>query len=239
MVCDEGGRRFIFFSLDGKYLRQVSAARVGGLIAGAKIDSKGNFIVRTLTSPPGHALEKLGSKGEPSMTFFRKLDRQSPEGGIRVMKYFLSFTLTPNDNIVWGYNDKYELYVLNPEGKEIIRIVNDPKPVKITEEYLERLTNRYLRLRSLGVDRKPIFPKHFPPFGAISIDEEGRIFVGMYEITKDGKCYYDVFDREGRYIARVPLELYPKVWKRNKMYAIHEDDEGYRIVKRYKVTWKY
>lgn len=30
----------------------------------------------------------------------------------------------------------------------------------------------------------------------------------------------------------------PIVCKKNRLYAIEEDEEGYQVVKRYKVTWK-
>ena len=70
-------------------------------------------------------------------------------------------------------------------------------------------------------------------------DSQGRIFVRTNEKTKEEKGnYYDVFDPEGRYIAKVFLKERPRVWKKNKMYTIYEDEEGYRFVKRFDVAWK-
>ncbi|TET64977.1 MAG: hypothetical protein E3J56_16475 [Candidatus Aminicenantes bacterium] len=66
------------------------------------------------------------------------------------------------------------------------------------------------------------------------------MFVQTYEkTTGGGSYYYDVFNSEGKYIAKIPLKSQPWVWKRGKLYNIEEDEEGYQVVKRYKVTWKY
>ncbi|MDH5706954.1 MAG: hypothetical protein OEZ45_13145, partial [Candidatus Aminicenantes bacterium] len=82
-------------------------------------------------------------------------------------------------------------------------------------------------------------PKYFPSFNSMTVDEEGRIFVGTYEKTEDDWEYHDVFDAEGKYIAKVLLKATPYVWKKNKMYSTYRDEEDYIFVKRYKVTWKY
>ena len=44
---------------------------------------------------------------------------------------------------------------------------------------------------------------------------------------------------EGKYIAKIPFKVRPQTWKKNKLYTIEEDEEGYQYIKRYKVTWKY
>jgi hypothetical protein len=81
--------------------------------------------------------------------------------------------------------------------------------------------------------------KYFPPVHSITTDDEGRIFVRTYEKAKEGKYYNDVFDSEGRYIAKVPLKDRLQVWKKSKLYSIEEDEDGFQMVKRFKVNWKY
>ena len=83
-------------------------------------------------------------------------------------------------------------------------------------------------------------PKYHAPYWALMVDDESRIFCLTWEKAKDGsECYYDVFDSEGKYIAKIPLKTRAPVFKKNKLYAIEEDEEGYQVVKRCKVTWKY
>ena len=49
--------------------------------------------------------------------------------------------------------------------------------------------------------------------------------------------YCDVFDPEGRYLARVPVYDRPVVIKKEKLYTVEEDEEGYQVVKRYHIKW--
>ena len=66
-----------------------------------------------------------------------------------------------------------------------------------------------------------------------------KIKEAMSIVDEPGKFYFDVFNTEGKYIAKVPLNALPQYWKNRKMYTIEEDEDGYQYVKRYKVTWKY
>jgi len=86
---------------------------------------------------------------------------------------------------------------------------------------------------------KLIFSDYHSAFRRFFLDDEGRVFVQTWEKAGDeGKYYFDVFDTEGRYIAKVPLRQDPILCKKGKLYIIEEDDEGYQVVKRYHVTWK-
>jgi hypothetical protein len=49
---------------------------------------------------------------------------------------------------------------------------------------------------------------------------------------------YDIFDSEGKFIAQVRLKMNPMIWKKGYMYTIEDDAEGFKVVKRYKVSWK-
>ena len=87
--------------------------------------------------------------------------------------------------------------------------------------------------------RKVEFPEYYPAFRSLSIDDEGRIFVRTFERDEENSLYYDVFDSEGKYIAKIALKYPPTFWKKNMLYCVQEDEEGLHVVKRYKVTWKY
>jgi hypothetical protein len=71
------------------------------------------------------------------------------------------------------------------------------------------------------------------------MDEEGRIFVQTFERQADGiKFLYDVFDTDGRYVAKISLNALPQYWKKRKMYTIEEDMDGYQHIRRYSITLK-
>ncbi len=237
MVYDPPTRRFILFSLEGEYLKQISGARIGGVPSEFKKDSRGNYLGRILKGPPAIELKMFDSNLQPGLTIFLESEKPNSEAELNVLEPYLYFALTRNDDIIWGFSDRYEMHFVNFEGELKRRIVKDYKPVKISEKEKEIIGERYARLATLGIRRILNFPKYFPPFNNITVDEEGRIFVGTYEKTEDGWEYHDVFDAEGKYIARVPFKATPYIWKKNKMYSIYRDEEGYRYVKRFNVKW--
>jgi len=248
MVYDPLTRRLLFFSMEGKYLRQISTAKIVNPMHPIKLDSRGELTTFLVPPPPMGEIEikKFDSNLDLLMMISKEEKDDSYLRRERIAWRPSHFCIvTQNDNIVWGYSKKYEFYVLSPEGKLIRKIIKDHEPVNVTEEDQERFEERYKRIRSslpnFGI--KIIFPKYFPAFRDISVDEKGRIFLGTYERVKNKESffYFDVFDFEGKYIAKVPILISlnrPFVWKKNKLYTIEEDEEGFQVVKRYEVTWK-
>jgi hypothetical protein len=165
-----------------------------------------------------------------------------------ILRPSLLFDVAREDNIVWAISSEYELIIMNSKGKIIKKIVKDYVPVEITEDdKKEIILNRY-GTETVPSERQIIFPKYFYPINGISTngistDEKGNIFVRTYEKAKESSgYYYDVFDSEGYFITKVLLKSAPElpiVWKKHKLYTIEEDEEGFQMVKRYKVTWKY
>ena len=232
-------RRLSFFSLNGKFLRQISDSPDPFPFP----DSKGHFIVKTATMAAGEnritELKKLNSDLELLFTI-GKLEVESTIGLKKLNPFstLLFFTVLPDDCVVWGTNNEYRLTIVNTMGKTIKEIVKEFAPVRVTEEYkreyLER-TDPLIRSRGISYE----FPESFPVFRAISSDDEGRIYVWTFEKDDENKGYYDVFDPEGIYVARIALESNPVYWKKGKLYSVHEDEEGFQLVKRYKVSWNY
>jgi hypothetical protein len=244
MVYDSRNRRFSFYSLDGNFIKQDLAATAGFLFS-PKMDSTG-YIVGGILRRESFTLNKFDIELNPVLTIYTiDIVRLSRTGEREVMIPSFSFDLTKKDNIVCGYNDKYELQIFDSLGKLTRKIIKEYDPLEISEkdkeEYIYRLTGG----RGYPPGEKVVFPKHHHPFLNISVDEEDRIFVSTPERVegKDGSYYYDVFDSEGKCLAKVPIELkdgrYPLLFRNKKLYFIDEIEEGYQIVKRYKVTWKY
>ena len=81
------------------------------------------------------------------------------------------------------------------------------------------------------------FPPSYPPFSGISYDDEGRIYVKTYEKTPNDKgAWYDVFDREGKYLAKFHMEFPLMIIKKGYLYSIVEDSDGFKSFVRYKMT---
>jgi hypothetical protein len=235
MVYDMRNRRLAFYASDGIFLRHIPAANVIAFLF-LKIDSNRNFVGYVLDRE-GNELIKYDSELKPIYTLFK-----SPPITPRVMYLvtpFMEFSLTKDDNIVWGYAEKYELHVVDSDGKVLKKILKDYVPIKITSEDKERITNERYGSRGVPVGYTLECPENYPPFKSLFIDDEGRIYLETYEKCEDGGCFSDVFDTDGKYIAKVRLGINPVwlVWKKGKLYTIEKDEEGYMFVKRYSAKW--
>jgi hypothetical protein len=143
------------------------------------------------------------------------------------------------DNIIWGYSDKYELQVLDENGHVIRRIFREYDPVKITEEEKREWARSSYGDKGVPAAVRVNWPSHHNAFHSLDVDDSGRLFVQTYEKGVDGNgYYYDIFDPEGRCIAQVLLKAAPRAIKNGKLYTIEEDDMGFHVVKRYKMAWK-
>jgi hypothetical protein len=245
MVNDLNQLRVHFFSLDGKFLRQFSSSTMA-MFRRPRVDSEGHIIVGHVNvgDPVETVLKKLDSDLNPVLTLATRPVVSKPPTNF---EYFevrrstnLVWDIAMEDNIVWGVFDKYEIFVNNPEGKLIRKIVREYDGIGINKEEEEKLIKAWFGNNPVPPQMTIKFPKVYPPFFRFTCDEEGRIFAQTYEKTEDEEeYYYDVFDSEGKYIVRISLKYRPHVWKNKKLYMIEENEEGFQIVKRYKVTWNF
>jgi len=143
------------------------------------------------------------------------------------------------DNIIYCSDlDKYEIKVFNPEGKLIKRILKDYEPVKLTEKDKEEFFGRMPEIDPQAKERIK-FSEVFPAYQNFTMDEKWRLFVMTFEKGKDKREYYlDVFDEEGKYIAKFSFKGEPRAWRGNKLYAMEEDDSGFQTLKIYSVRWQ-
>jgi hypothetical protein len=229
--------RLVYFTSEGDYLRETPLTKVPRAII--IMDSRGDLICHA--PQPGEkfmdVLAKYGSNQE-------KLFQIAAVEALSTEEYFLFtrtiiFNVTRDDHIVWAVTDKYEIMISDPQGRLIKKISRDYVQVPVTEAEKQDMIERQGPLRP-GVK----IPDVYPPLQLenLSVDEAGRIFVKTYEKAADGVSnFFDAFDASGHYVARIPLRQVrrvPLVWKGNRLYTIEEDESGFHVVKRYKVTWK-
>ncbi len=142
--------------------------------------------------------------------------------------------LSQFDRAVVCYKDDYEIEIHDIRGDSNMCVRKEYDRIKITKEEIDEVTKK---MRGRRID----IPAYHPAVQGISGDDEGRIYVKTFERTKDGvSFYYDVFDREGRYLVKVPIlrSAAPQVWKNRKMYCLEQDEDGFQKVKRYSVLWQ-
>ena len=82
------------------------------------------------------------------------------------------------------------------------------------------------------------FPDNFPPYQGFILDEQDRMYVRTWEKGELKDEYWtDVFDQEGRFYTRFVSKSDMRIIKGDTAYGIEENEDGYRLIKRYKVTW--
>jgi hypothetical protein len=238
MVNDMGARKLLFFNFEGKFVKGVSTAKMT-YFNNPVIDSKNNIIANITV--PGMKMQTELKKFDPELEPIFTIDNIELFK-LPVMKAFFPqffWQLGEDDSLIWGISSKYELQVMNSEGKLYKKIIKEYDPKKITEEDRQKEVKFLFGDKPVPPGVKLEWPESHGAFKYISIDEDGRIFLRTFEKTKDGSgYYYDVFNSEGKYIAKIPLKIKPQVWKKNKLYTIKEDEDGYQYVRRCSVTWK-
>ena len=243
IVHDYRAQRLIYFSSDGKFLSQKSTATTRNFFIPIKINTHGNLIVITAFAPlpiGGKQLKMFDSNLEHSILIAK--EKRGITGIMDIGKPSWYCDVSPSGNIIWGDSKEYVLQILNPKGKLIKKILKEHDPLRYTTQVKRIYENRYLDFVKRG--GKLSFRNHFPAFGDIFVDDEKRILVKTYERLKNGEnyFYFDVFNYEGKYIAKVPIKASlnrNSAWKKNKLYTVEEDEDGYIYIKRYKVTWNY
>src|SRR4030043_50561 len=146
--------------------------------------------------------------------------------------------LSKQDKIVWGDSDKYEINIQEEVGQINLKIIKKYKKIGINEDEYKEDIKRKFGGRPIPAGFEKELPKYYPAFQSINVDDRGRIFVKTFEKADPEGYYCDVFDQDGRYLAKIPIKSQFQVWKNNRFYAVEVDKEGNYVVTKYKVYWK-
>ncbi len=240
LIEDGLNQRLGFFSLDGKFLRNISTAKALGL-AGIVIDSQGNMIAQHVVLDNNKLTRVLKKFDKELNALFTIASFDFPNimaGKIDPFSFLTFYEMGKDDSILLSNPEEYEIKVLNFDGEVIKRILKEHEPVKITEEDKQEILAR-LPAESAAIKDRIEFQKNFPPYRGFSLDDEGRLFVRTFAKgkTKD-EFLWDVFDAEGKYIARIPLKGEIQAWKGNKLFTVEETEDGFHILRCFSASWE-
>lgn len=245
LVHDMGQRALKFLDQEGDALRQISIAdkfqfngprflRNGRLVGSHLVPAEQPLAELKLfdeTLEPIQVLVSLPVTPPPALNFFAT----NSMTGLRWNK------LT-EDAVVWGdfLETEYALYIHDGDGRHTRTILRDYDPIKITEADKQALLDSMFDGKPPPPQWDIRMPDRFPPFSGISCDDEGRIFVKTHEnYGRGGFESYDLFDAQGRYAARLALEVPVMVLKHGFLYTIVENEDGFRRIKRYRLKWSH
>ena len=229
-----------FFSLQGKFLRRFNTSSVRGPI----IYSKSNLIaLESISMDPGKENTRILKLFDPELNPIMTLATSPLETRFPTVYYWemrwsynpLVWGVSEENQIFWGDKAKYEIFVLSSEGNLIKKVTIDRERIEMTNEDKDRLLDEWFDGNPPPSDHTFVFPKYYPAFANFACDDDGSLFVQTYERTEGGeKAQHDLFDSEGKYLARIALKSRNFTLKKGKLYTIEEDEEGYYCVKRYR-----
>jgi len=242
MVNDLGQAKLHFFSLEGEYLTQMTTSKFPAFRR-PRADAAGNIVVShaIMDKPVKIFLKKIDSELNPLCEIASVVAITQPP----VIDYFEVYRTTSfvwnvlsTDEIIWGNFKDYEIFVCDPDGNCLRKIVKEDEGVAITKEEEKKLIEDMYGDNPVPSSITLKFPDRYPPFIHFTCDEEGRILVYTYGKTEDDeRSYYDIFDPEGKFIIQTTLKFWPQVWKNGMMYCVEEDEDGFEVIKRYRVNW--
>jgi len=243
LVEDALNQRLAVFGLDGTFSRHISTAKALGM-SGIQMDGRGLIVARSMG---------LGEAGKMSMDvktydkdFNPKVKLASFEFPVSLQAKInpfsamnLLYALDGQGRLYFGSQPGYEIKVLSLEGKPLKTIGREYDRVPITKEDKDEMLALIPNVSGVNVRDMIQFPEYFPAFGNFVLADEGRLLVRTYEKGRAKKEYYwDVFDADGRYVAKVPIVHEIRLWRDGKAYFFVEDEDGYKTLRCCRARWE-
>jgi hypothetical protein len=231
VVEDVANRRMAFFTLKGEFIKDVSTA--ANFFFGSIIDSTESYygILSAQDDDPHYELRKFSPELEYLHTLASSPSVLTSQKIYKAYSPMITYDLTKYDQVVFGFPDRYEISICDPKGVLVRKITRVYDPVEISAEERAEYEKRQA---PPGYTFE--IPKFHSAYNWIFVDDQGRIFIATWEKSENMHSY-DIFTAEGKYLAKVLLGITPMVMKKNKIYTIEADEEGYQKIKRYQITW--
>lgn len=231
VVEDAAGFRFVFFTENGEFIKNLSYGKMR--LLNIDFDSSGNMIGGTIDmEKSAQVVNKVSPEIEILCAYWTYPIDLNP----RTLNLFppaLRWAVRLDDSVICGNGREYLLEIYDPEGSIINKIYKDYDRIKITEQDIEEKKQG----RMTGMEFS--IPTHHNAFFRFILDDSGRIYVRTYEKNPgSGLFKYNIFDEEGKYITDLFIPESPHVIKNDHIYTIEEDQDGFHMVKKYKITWK-
>jgi hypothetical protein len=247
MMCVDGMKGEIkFFSPEGQFLRSLKCQTLQWTSHSTLMPSDRIYSIKFNLGADEEQLISLPFPYEEStVVASRPALRHSS-----LPVVWIRYAAMPENHLIWGITSEYEFHIIDGSSKTVRKIRKKHTPIPLSEEYKAEIS----QLAPPGASKenyaknvaKRLSP-HFPAFDFIFTDEAGCLFVKTSETEKEtGRYLVDVFDTGGRFLARTPLNVdhvvtaeWPNLYKikKNYLYAPENDENGFPVLKRYKIIW--
>jgi len=234
----------VFFDREGRFLR-VQSTIEARLPAGIQMDARGNIVGR-VAEPNGKGklfirVRAFDPDLRPKITLHsvEYPNIWSGKGRFNPFAVRLLFQMNDQGEIYIGSSSNYIIQVFDRDGNQLRAIQREYDPVPISKAEKDEMAGSIPDAPDTKVKEMLEYPDSYPPYGHFILADDGRILVQTYERGKTRKEFmWDVFNEQGRYIARIPLAINLQVWQNGKAYGIEEDDNGQKILKCFLARWE-
>jgi hypothetical protein len=234
-VESSGHGRLVFYSRDGRLLRSISLAAFNTFRLG--VDSRGQILIqhyRYVRPNVLYYLRLYDSDLKELKSYGQYWEPQSVGNDFYAYLPILWWAIDGRDGVVYGYPQRYELKVFGPQGEPSRIIRKERLSVPITEREKAAYRTEYAQAPYLRIH----FPDVHSAYQKFTVDEKGWIYVMTWEQPAGGKGYwYDVFDENGIYTARIALSHMPQIWAGNRLYTLDMNASGSAVLARHRFAW--
>jgi hypothetical protein len=240
VVLDAGNRRLSFFKKEGELIKELSTAK--WRFARFRVNARGEIYADLMeVSEHGEIVLNM-TKFSPDLaapTVIASEPRPMAPDRLEPFPPGFAHGMTRDGGLAWAVDSRYEITIIDPDGKPRMKIVKDPVSNPIREQDRKDILER--DYRNLPAGMVVDFPSHFPPIWTLVVADTDHIFVRTYVKDARGGYVSDVFDPRGRFVAQFTLgaEEFAMMVRDGKLYTVvREDAEGLPLVKRYGLAWK-
>jgi len=236
LVVRNGPLGLSIFGRDGAFLKTIATEDIKAS-HNAVFDTRGRlYMNRIRVQDMEHRWDVL-ERYDSEMTMAVELKSIPIGSPYNVVAPMVAWTIDRKDNIIFGYPQKYEIEIIDSQGKTTKKIQRDYDPVEVGPEVKERNEKALKELRlPPEIVSKIFLSKYHSAYTNFLIDDDNRLFVANWK-QKGRDYFYDVFDEDGRYLVEVLLPYKSILFEGGKLYTSEADLEDYPVVKRYTVTW--
>jgi len=233
-VCDTPAIHF--FEKDGKFIKKVvlktfvndPLITIGGFVYGS---TQASF----RPGGPKETIAKMDSEGSLAQTVAEfEVEYDQNRNIIAWHRYSNNLGLSPisSKSFCYAYSAEYKIYVADSEGKTILTMTKDEKPLAITSEEKAAIRKEgpsaaVWRSGNPKVEEGIVFPPHRPYFSSLQTDGAGRIYVMRRKsvLDKGAELLYDIFCADGYYLYKMRLGFRPIFMKAGFLYEARENKE--------------
>jgi hypothetical protein len=219
LVVSQNSRRISFFDLEGRYLRTLNTGV--HWIPQGEVDSAGHIIGLEADFGSQEAWFALKKFDQALNLLAVLIKKPVPDAVIKGDPFapVPCWALDEQDNVFFGFPDKYEIIVFDKSNKiqRIIRKEYDPVEIKS--------------------ESKGTLSKLRPAFQSFFVDSLEYLYVRTWiPGPNENEFVYDIFDKEGRYLASQPLAGRLWIARRSYFYSVNEDEEGFHVLKKFSAS---